>query len=146
MKLIKLLSAIVVFIALPLNAQTTAEETVNDFFEALNTKDATKIESLCLDNLVLNSLSVTNESSKLNQQNLKGFLHSLKQMPETLKIKEVITKTKSRDDDYIAQFWLEYEFYLNDKLSHEGVNSITLLKGKNGWKISAITDTRISEK
>ncbi len=146
MKLIKLLSAIVVFIALPLNAQTTAEETVNDFFEALNTKDATKIESLCLDNLVLNSLSVTSESSKLNQQNLKGFLHSLKQMPETLKIKEVITKTKSRDDDYIAQFWLEYEFYLNDKLSHEGVNSITLLKGKNGWKISAITDTRISEK
>jgi len=146
MKLIKLLSAIVVFIALPLNAQTTAEETVNDFFEALNTKDATKIESLCLDNLVLNSLSVTSESSKLNQQNLKGFLHSLKQMPETLKIKEVITKTKSRDDDYIAQFWLEYEFYLNDKLSHEGVNSITLLKGENGWKISAITDTRISEK
>ncbi len=146
MKLIKLLSAIVVFIALPLNAQTTAEETVNDFFEALNTKDATKIESLCLDNLVLNSLSVTSESSKLNQQNLKGFLHSLKQMPETLKIKEVITKTKSRDDDYIAQFWLEYEFYLNDKLSHEGVNSITLLKGKNGWKISAITDTRIFEK
>lgn len=146
MKLIKLLSAIVVFIALPLNAQTTAEETVNDFFEALNTKDATKIESLCLDNLVLNSLSVTSESSKLNQQNLKGFLHSLKQMPETLKIKEVITKNKSRDDDYIAQFWLEYEFYLNDKLSHEGVNSITLLKGENGWKISAITDTRISEK
>ncbi|MGB2088619.1 MAG: DUF4829 domain-containing protein [Psychroflexus salarius] len=146
MKLIKLLSAIVVFTALPLNAQTTAEETVNAFFEALNTKDATRIESLCVDNLVLNSLSVTSESSKLNQQDLEDFLHSLKQMPETLKIKEVITKTKSRDDDYIAQFWLEYEFYLNDKLSHEGVNSITLLKGENGWKISAITDTRISEK
>ncbi|SHE75561.1 protein of unknown function [Psychroflexus salarius] len=146
MKLIKLLSVIVIFTVIPSNAQNTAEQTVNAFFEALNAKDVAKIEKLCLDNLVLNSLSVTSESSKLNQQNLKGFLHSLKQMPETLKIKEVITKTKSRDDNYIEHFWLEYEFYVNDKLSHKGVNSITLLKGANGWKISAITDTRISEK
>ena len=42
----------------------------------------------------------------------------------------------------IAVVWAEYDFHLNGKLSHCGVDSISLLKTSAGWKISSISDTR----
>ena len=35
-----------------------------------------------------------------------------------------------------------FEFWIDDKLSHCGANSIHLLKKKSGWKIFNITDSR----
>ena len=45
-------------------------------------------------------------------------------------------------DGPLANVWVGYEFWLDDKLSHCGVNSIHLLKKKSGWKIFNITDSR----
>ena len=45
-------------------------------------------------------------------------------------------------DGPLANAWVEYEFWLDGKLSHCGVNSIHLIKEKNGWKIFNITDSR----
>lgn len=145
MKILKLFCLIIGLGTLQLNAQNSAQQTVDAFFEALNTKNTEKIKSLCVDDLVLSSISVRGASSNMTQQTLQSFLSSLKAMPETMSIKEEITKSKSRDSDYLAQFWLDYEFYINNKLSHQGVNAITLVKSKDGWKISAISDTRIKE-
>ncbi len=41
----------------------------------------------------------------------------------------------------IAQVWGEYEFLRDGKLSHCGVDSFSLLKTEEGWKIAAITYT-----
>jgi hypothetical protein len=42
----------------------------------------------------------------------------------------------------MANVWTPYEFYINEKLSHIGVNSFTLLLENNIWKIVHIIDTR----
>jgi Putative lumazine-binding len=47
-----------------------------------------------------------------------------------------------QNDDNLAQVWMDYQFYLNDVFSHCGVNSIQLIRDENGWRISAIADTR----
>ncbi len=38
----------------------------------------------------------------------------------------------------IAVVWADYDFYLNGKLSHCGVDSVDLLKTSAGWKISGM--------
>jgi hypothetical protein len=44
----------------------------------------------------------------------------------------------------MANAWTSYEFYINGKLSHKGVNSFTLFKESEdlGWKIVHLIDTR----
>ncbi len=42
----------------------------------------------------------------------------------------------------IAIVWAEYDFHLNGKFSHCGVDSFNLLKTATGWKIAAVSDTR----
>jgi hypothetical protein len=42
----------------------------------------------------------------------------------------------------IAVLWAEYDFHLNGKLTHCGVDSFNLLKTTEGWKMAAISDTR----
>jgi hypothetical protein len=38
----------------------------------------------------------------------------------------------------LAVVWADYDFHLNGKLSHCGVDSFMLVKGSEGWKISGI--------
>ncbi len=42
----------------------------------------------------------------------------------------------------ITVFWADYDFHLNGKFTHCGVDCFMLLKTADGWKIAAITDTR----
>jgi Domain of unknown function (DUF4440) len=41
----------------------------------------------------------------------------------------------------IAVVWAEYDFHLNGKFSHCGIDSVSLLKTTAGWKISGISFT-----
>lgn len=41
----------------------------------------------------------------------------------------------------IAQVWAEYDFHLNGKFHHCGIDSVSLIKGDDGWKIAGIVYT-----
>jgi hypothetical protein len=41
----------------------------------------------------------------------------------------------------LAVVWAEYDFHLNGKFSHCGIDSVTLVKASEGWKISGIAYT-----
>jgi hypothetical protein len=45
------------------------------------------------------------------------------------------------DGDF-ASAWCDYAFYLDNTFSHCGVDAFHLHKGKDGWKIFHLTDTR----
>jgi hypothetical protein len=55
---------------------------------------------------------------------------------------EQIYDVEVRVDDTIASVWAPYTFYLNGHISHCGVNSIELMRGSAGWKITQLSDTR----
>jgi hypothetical protein len=47
-----------------------------------------------------------------------------------------------RIDANLATVWTEYAFYLGEELSHCGVDAFQLFRGRDGWKIFQIADTR----
>jgi hypothetical protein len=50
------------------------------------------------------------------------------------------------EDEILTTIWTEYEFLLNDKLHHSGVNQFTFMRNKEnleyGWQIISIIDSR----
>ncbi len=58
---------------------------------------------------------------------------------------EQIYDVEVRVDGGMASIWAPYTFYLSGRVSHCGVNSIELLRGADGWKITQISDTRRTE-
>ena len=58
---------------------------------------------------------------------------------------EQIYEVEVRVDDTMASVWAPYTFYLSGAISHCGINSIELLRGADGWKITQISDTRRTE-
>lgn len=55
---------------------------------------------------------------------------------------ERISNVKIQLDGNLAQVWMNYSFYLNDKFSHCGVNAVQLIRTNNGWKMIHLADTR----
>jgi hypothetical protein len=41
----------------------------------------------------------------------------------------------------LAQLWAPYDFHVNGKRTHCGVDSFTLIKGATGWRVAAIAYT-----
>lgn len=48
-------------------------------------------------------------------------------------------------DRDMASIWAPYTFYLDGDLRHCGINSIELLRGADGWKVTQLSDTRQTE-
>jgi hypothetical protein len=55
---------------------------------------------------------------------------------------ERIWNPKLLERGSVAAVWTEYDFYLNGKLRHCGIDSFNLLRTSRGWRIAAISDTR----
>ena len=48
-------------------------------------------------------------------------------------------------DGRLAQMWTKYAFYTGDTFSHCGTDAFELYKGRNGWQITQLVDTRRTE-
>lgn len=58
---------------------------------------------------------------------------------------ERITDPRIRVDGDLATAWMGFTFYLQDELSHCGVNAVQLYRAPDGWKIFHVADTRRTE-
>jgi hypothetical protein len=56
-------------------------------------------------------------------------------------IREVINNPRVLIHNRVAIVWTPYDFYINEKLSHGGVDAVSLLKTADGWKIAGIIYT-----
>ena len=55
-------------------------------------------------------------------------------------IDEQILSIEIKQNANLATVWTPFTFYLDQKLSHCGVNSFQLVKTTNGWKINYLID------
>ena len=58
---------------------------------------------------------------------------------------ERVYDVEVRVDGSMASVWAPYTFYLDGAVLHCGVNSIELLRGVSGWRITQLSDTRRME-
>jgi len=118
------------------------QQTIETFFEAFHQRDSIKLQSVCNENLVLHSISESGNGTKFSIEKASNFYKSIATIPVTMKFEEKILSYNIQIDGAMAHAWTPYEFYVNGKLSHSGVNSFQLFKENEVWKVVYILDTR----
>ncbi|WP_395632688.1 nuclear transport factor 2 family protein [Flavobacterium sp.] len=118
------------------------QQTIQTFFEGFHARDTLKIKSTCSDKLVLQSISESAKGNKFSEESPKEFYVSMATIPAEMQFEERILDYNIQIDGTMAHAWTPYEFYINGKFSHKGVNAFTLFKTAEGWKIVHLIDTR----
>jgi hypothetical protein len=139
----KIILLAVLFLTQILIAQDAeVKKSIDMFFEGMHTADTLKIKSVCTDTMILQSVGEGKNGAKLTTDKVSEFYKSIADIPKEMKIEERLLNYKIQVDGAMAHAWTPYEFYINGKLSHKGVNSFQLFKDKGIWKIIYIVDTR----
>ncbi|NHN26802.1 nuclear transport factor 2 family protein [Flavobacterium jejuense] len=123
--------------------EISPKKTIEDFFVAFHKKDTIVLRTISHKEIVLQTIAKTKEgNNKVLTENYTNFLKSIIAIPVEMKFEEKLLDYTVQIDGLLAHVWTPYEFYINDKLSHKGVNSFTLVKEADTWKIVHIIDTR----
>lgn len=117
-------------------------KTVDTFFEGLHKADTLKMQSICSDKLVLHTVYEKGGNNVLIAEDIKNFYKSIAELPPGFQIYERLLSFEVTSHGLMANAWAPYEFYINGKLSHSGVNSFSLYNDNGLWKITYIIDTR----
>lgn len=118
------------------------KHTIETFFEGFHHRDTILLHQVCADKMILQTITENTNGTSLTEEPSQYFYRSIASMPKDLKYNEKILSFTTQVDGSLGHVWTPYEFYLDGKLSHTGVNSFTLFKEKDQWKIVYIIDTR----
>lgn len=118
------------------------KQVVVTFFKGFHAKDSTIIKSVCAENMILQSISESSRGNQLKNQSSQDFYRSIATIPNTIQFEEKLLNYTIQVDGAMAHVWTPYEFYINGKISHKGVNAFTLFRDNGLWKIVYIIDTR----
>jgi hypothetical protein len=134
---------LILIFSISVNAQNQeVQKTIETFFEAFHAKDTIKLKSICSDKIILQSIQENANGARLSDEVASEFYKSIASIPANFNFQEKILSYSIQVDGTMAHAWTPYEFYINDKLSHKGVNAFTLFKENDVWKIIYVIDTR----
>ena len=122
--------------------ENSPKVTIEAFFTAFHQKDSVALKAFCHKDIRLQTVANTKNGTQLKSDQLEDFLKSIASIPNGLKIYEKLLDYKVEIDGNLAHVWTPYEFYVNDTLSHVGVNAFTLLNDNGKWRIIHLIDTR----
>jgi len=127
------------------NDAAAVKQVVIHLFDAMQKGDTNMMRSLFypaarLQTALINSK--TRQTTLLTENIDSFFIQVAQSVTPGNKIEERIIDYDVKTDEPMASVWANYEFYLNDKFSHKGVDAFQLFKSAGGWKIIQICDTR----
>jgi hypothetical protein len=123
----------------PQSEEQSVIAVVEQFFKALETRDADLVRNILLPKGVV--FSVREEGGKksiratTHQHIIGSFGASTEKMLERMWDPKVLIHKE------IAVLWTKYDFHIDGKFSHCGVDAFNLIKTPDGWKISGIIYT-----
>ena len=136
-----------IFVTIGMAQDETAEEaikhTIDTFFEGLHNGDTLLVNKSINSGLKMQSAYYNNEGkSILRNESKSKFLKAIAgKNPSDVWFEKLITY-KILVDGNLASVWTPYEFYVNEKFSHCGVNSFQLFKSDENWEIIFLVDTK----
>lgn len=120
-----------------------AKQVVIDFFEAFHRQDSSALRNLAHPTVKMQSIATNEEgASKLSTNTYGEFLKSIVSIPPTTKFEEKLHSFEVQVNGPLGIVTTPYSFLVNGNLSHCGVNSFTLVKEADEWKIVYLIDTR----
>ncbi len=137
-----LLSLMLVFTSDLYSQNEDVKQVVVTFFKGFHAKDSITMKSVCADKMILHSISESSKGNQLKKDSPQDFFRSIATIPATILFEERILNYSIQVDGAMAHVWTPYEFYVNNKFSHKGVNAFTLFKDNDQWKIVYLIDTR----
>ena len=137
-----LASLMLIFSSATYSQNEEVKQVVVTFFKGFHAKDSITMKSVCADKMILQSISESSKGTQLKNDSAQEFFRSIATIPNTILFEEKLLDYSIQVDGAMAHVWTPYEFYLNNKLSHKGVNAFTLFKENGLWKIVYLIDTR----
>ena len=114
---------------------------VEKFFSGFNAKDTTVMRTMLFEDVKLFTTFTNQQGQPMARvEAASGLMTSIAGAPG--KLFEKIFEPVIQVEDGLANVWVRYEFYVDDKFSHCGIDSFLMVKTANGWKIAALSDTR----
>lgn len=130
-------------------AQTEDEKAVKavvvQLFEGMQKHDSTMIRACFHTSARMQSIGINRKTGVVEmtiENSIDGFVKSIGSLPTTTQIEERVLNYEIRIDAQMATAWTPYEFYLNERKNHCGVDAFQFYKTDKGWKILTIADTR----
>lgn len=116
---------------------------IENFFEAFHAQDSTALRAFTHPDIKMQSVAIDAEgNTRLSTEEYSGFLKSIASIPKSTNFKEELHDFEININGRIANVSMPYSFFVNDELSHCGVNTFQLMKSKDEWKIIYLVDTR----
>jgi|SRR6218665_1593513 len=122
--------------------ETDIKQAVVNFFEGFHARDTVKMRRQLAKEIVMHTVSERKQRAVLKSESATAFLKMIEAVPKSEKFEERLLSYKIQIDGAMAHVWTPYEFYINGKLSHSGVNSFQLFNDNGQWKITYCIDTR----
>ncbi len=122
--------------------EISPKKVIEDFFVAFHKKDTVALRAASHKDVALQTIANTKEGNKLITQKYSELLKSIVAIPKEMKFEEKLLDFNIQIDGLLAHVWTPYEFYINEELSHKGVNSFILVKENEKWLIVHVIDTR----
>lgn len=118
---------------------------VERLFEGMKQGDSSMVRSAFTPDALMYSAFTNKEGTPtLRKGSLDRFLEAVGS-PHKEVWNEPIWNEKVEIDGNLAQVWVDYAFYLDNKFLHCGVDAFQLFFNGEEWKIFVITDTRKKE-
>ena len=137
-----LVSLMLVFTSALYSQNEDVKQVVITFFKGFHAKDTITMKSVCAEKMILQSVSESSKGTQLKNEKPQSFYQSIATIPATILFEERILNYSIQVDGAMAHIWTPYEFFINGKFSHKGVNAFTLFKENDQWKIVYLIDTR----
>jgi hypothetical protein len=139
----RLLTTLALLALTPLGAQTSDEKdaiaAAQKTFDGMAAHDAAMIRSSMLPDARL--YSARDDGAVAPSTAVGDFADRIAAIKESI-VERFTERPKVLIHGRIAQVWGEYEFLREGKFNHCGVDSFSLVKTAEGWKVATITDTR----
>ena len=119
------------------------KQTIERFFDGFHKQDSIIIKSTVYNEIRMQTIGKVREDDiRLITDDFNQFLKSIVAIPKETKFEEKLLDFNIQVDGSMAHAWVKYEFWINNKFSHCGVNSFQFFNDKGTWRIIYLIDTR----
>ncbi|WP_350292024.1 nuclear transport factor 2 family protein [uncultured Croceitalea sp.] len=123
--------------------KAAVKQVVETFFEGFHKQDSVLMKSVLADDVVLQTTGRNKEGKTLfRDEKIEKLITSITSIPDSVTFQEKLTSWSIQVDRTMANAWVGYEFWLNGKFSHCGINSFQMVNFDGDWKIIYLIDTR----
>ncbi|WP_209331576.1 nuclear transport factor 2 family protein [Lunatimonas salinarum] len=126
-----------------LSAENEVRDLLQGFFVAMKKKDSATIRQAFHVDAVMQTVVQDGTVASLGTNDVSEFLKRVG--TSEVELDERLLAYSIQVDGLLAHAWTPYEFYVDGKFSHCGVNSFQLIRAAEGWQITHVIDTRRKE-